>query len=95
MSHSFCQFVKKQNRPLVIEDASENPLVCDNLAIPDLGVRAYLGVPVHGPGGTPLGALAAIDSVARTWHSADVALMTDLAACVTDQISLRGALLHY
>lgn len=91
LSHSFCQFVKRDNRPLIVENAPTDVRVCGNLAIPDLGVRAYLGVPIHGPDGEPIGALCAIDSQRRTWRDTDVDLMVDLAACVTDQIRLRSA----
>lgn len=92
LTHSFCQHVRRLNRPLVISDAPKDALVCNNLAIPDLGVRAYLGVPIHGPHGRPLGALAAIEGAPRAWSDADLAGMTDLGACVTDQIRLREAL---
>jgi len=92
LSHSFCQYVKRDNRPLIVEHAETDARVCDNLAIPDLGVRSYLGVPIHGPDKAPLGALCAIDTKRRTWHQSEVDAMTDLAACVTDQINLRHAL---
>lgn len=92
LSHSFCQYVKRDNKPLIIENAPEDSRVCDNLAIPDLGVRAYLGVPIHGPDNAPLGALCAIDSEQRAWDGSDVDFMVDLASCVTDQIRLRAEL---
>ncbi len=94
LSHSFCQFVKRDNRPLIIENAPLDARVCTNLAIPDLGVRAYLGVPFHAGDKRPLGALCAIDTQARSWDTTDVDGMLDLAACVSDQISLRAALLR-
>ncbi len=92
LSHSFCQYVKRDNRPLIIEDAPSDSRVCGNLAIPELGVRAYLGFPVHGPNGHPLGALCAINTVSHHWCTEDVSIMKDLASCVTDQINLRAAL---
>lgn len=92
LSHSFCQHVKSDNRPLIVEYAPDDARVCDNLAIPNLGVRAYLGTPIHGPDGAALGALCAIDSKRRRWSQTDIDVMTDLAACVTDQIRLRAAL---
>lgn len=93
LSHSFCQYVKRDNRPLIVEDAPKDARVCGNLAIPDLGVKAYLGVPVHAADGSALGALCAIDSQPRTWYQADVAVMLELAACVSAQIRLRQNLL--
>ena len=92
LSHSFCQYVKRENRALVVENAPEDARVCDNLAIPDLGVRAYLGVPIHDPQGAALGALCAIDTKPRVWQASDVAFITDLAVCVNDQIKLRAIL---
>ena len=92
LSHSFCQFVKSDNRPLIIEDAPKDARVCGNLAIPDLGVKAYLGVPIHGLDGSALGALCAIDHEPRTWLDANVAVMVELAACVSAQIRLRHTL---
>jgi len=94
LTHSFCQFVKRDNRPLIVEYAPDDAQVCDNLAIPDLGVRAYLGVPIHGPAGDALGALCAIEDQRRKWLDREVDLMTNLASCVTDQIKLRAALLR-
>ena len=92
LSHSFCQYVKRDNRPLIIENAPMDARVCTNLAIPDLGVSAYLGVPIHSPDGKALGALCAIDVQVRTWQTSDVDGMVDLASCVSDQIALRAAL---
>lgn len=92
LSHSFCQYVKRDNKPLIIEDAPSDVRVCGNLAIPDLGVKAYLGVPIHSPTGAALGALCAIEPVRRTWAQSDVEGMVDLASCVTDLIKLRAAI---
>ena len=92
LSHSFCQFVKRDNRPLIVENAPMDARVCGNLAITDLGVRAYLGVPIHGADRSALGALCAIDTQVRVWQQSDVEGMVDLAACVSDQIALRTAL---
>ena len=93
LSHSFCQHVKKSGEPLVVADAREHPLVCDNLAIRDLCVVAYLGVPIAGPDGSPVGALCAIEPQAREWIEEDIEALTDLAQCVNDEILLRATLL--
>lgn len=90
LSHSFCQIVKRDNQPLVVEYAPDDQRVCDNLAITELDVRAYLGVPIHGPDNQPIGALCAIDSRARNWRQSQTNALIDLAACVNDQIQLRA-----
>jgi len=94
LTHSFCQHVVTANEPLVIEDARNHPLVCDNLAIPDLNVVAYLGIPVTAPDGRALGALCAIDARRRAWSEGDISVLSDLGASVTSQIGLRAALLE-
>ncbi len=92
LSHSFCQHVRARGQPLVINDARQDPLVRTNLAIPDLHVIAYLGVPIQGPDGRPVGALCAIDSEPRSWTERDVDAMRRLALCVNDQIVLTSTL---
>lgn len=67
LSHSFCQYVVSQDSPLAVSDARRHPLLRDNLAVPELDVIAYLGVPVHGPGGETLGSICAIDSNPHEW----------------------------
>jgi GAF domain-containing protein len=46
LSHSFCQHVVASAGPLIINDARQHPLVCNNPAIPELGVIAYAGMPL-------------------------------------------------
>lgn len=92
LSHSFCQHVKRAARPLVVASAPDHPLVRDNPAIRDLGVMAYLGVPIFGPEGQALGALCVIEGRPRDWTAEDVETISDLAKCVTDEIALRASL---
>lgn len=66
LSHSICRLVTRDNRPLVVDHAPGDPRVCGIAARPVPGVRAYLGVPIHGPGARPVGALCAIDTVRRS-----------------------------
>ena len=78
LSHSFCQHVVRSAQPLVISDARIHPLVADNLAIPDLHVIAYAGVPLTDAEGNAVGSLCAIDSVPRTWSEDDLAVLTEI-----------------
>lgn len=89
LSHSFCQHVKRTGRPLVVDDARTHDLVKENLAIPVLGVIAYLGVPIIGADDTPIGALCVIESKPRIWTEEEQNLLNDLAICVRDEIKLR------
>ena len=90
LSHSFCQHAVAASEPLVIEDARAHPLVSENLAIQDLGVVAYLGIPLLA-GGQRLGTLCVIDHEPRIWKKEEIDLIKDLAAAVVTEIKLRTA----
>ncbi|GAB4062429.1 hypothetical protein GCM10028777_02100 [Angustibacter speluncae] len=89
LSHSFCQYVVADSAPLVVADAREDARLCDNLAIPDLGVVAYAGFPVTDHLGTVVGSLCAIDGHAREWAPDELAALEDLAAACSAELSQR------
>ncbi len=88
LSHSFCQHVVATTQPLVVEDARQDPRVCDNLAVPDLEVIAYLGVPLV-TRQQILGSFCVIDSQPRAWTPTEIEILSDLAASVATEIELR------
>jgi DNA-binding transcriptional MerR regulator len=90
ISHSFCQHCVVSGAPFVVDDARLHPLVRDNPAIEDLGVVAYLGVPISSSDGAVLGTLCAIDSKARAWTQDDIELLTDLAAAAMTELERRA-----
>jgi two-component sensor histidine kinase len=63
--------------------------VCNNLAIPDLNVRAYLGIPLLDQDGHVLGSLCAIDAKPHQWTAHEQEILADFARLVEEQISLR------
>ena len=83
----------RNNEKLAVGNAPDHPLVKDNLAIPNLGVMAYLGAPIYGPGQQAVGALCVVDGDPRHWTEDEIETITRLATCVTDLITLRSALL--
>ncbi|KQT60568.1 MULTISPECIES: sensor histidine kinase [unclassified Aureimonas] len=89
LTHSFCQYVVRTEAPLVVADARSHPLVCDNLAIGDLGVEAYIGHPIRRADGVVIGSLCAIDVVPRTWTEEEEELLADLAGIIETELSLR------
>src|SRR3954451_13863754 len=91
LSHSFCQHAVASGEPLVIEDARETPLVRDNLAIPDLDVIAYAGVPLITSDGAVLGTFCAIDHEPRVWSEADLAFVREMAQSAMTEIELPSA----
>lgn len=92
LSHSFCQYAVAAREPFIVSDAREHPLVADNLAVRDLGVIAYAGIPLVLSDGQSLGAFCAIDSVARVWSEQDIETLGDLAGAVIAHLELRRAL---
>ncbi|MDP9377929.1 MAG: ATP-binding protein [Actinomycetota bacterium] len=90
LSHSFCKHVVHSRAALVIPDAREHALVRNNPAITELGVIAYLGVPLTLPGGQTLGSLCAVDSKPRDWSDEDVMTLHDVAQSVVTEITLRA-----
>jgi diguanylate cyclase (GGDEF)-like protein/PAS domain S-box-containing protein len=91
LSHSFCQHVVAARAPLVVSDAREDPRLRQNLAIRDLDVVAYAGVPIV-VDGEAIGAFCVIDKGPRRWPADHVRLLEDLAASVVSAIELRTAL---
>ena len=67
LSHSFCQHAVASREPLLVTDAREHPVLRDNLAIRDMGVIAYAGIPLIDADGYALGTLCVIDSQPRHW----------------------------
>ena len=91
LSHSFCQYVANYDRPLIVTDATNDPRVEGNGAIKDLGVVAYLGVPIHNPQNQAIGALCAISDMPRSWTEDDKTTLELLAKCVNDAIRLNAS----
>lgn len=91
LTHSFCQHAVASREPLIVTDAREHPVLRDNLAIRDMGVIAYAGIPLVDTDGHALGALCVIDSQPRYWTSQQIELLDDIAASVATEITLARA----
>ena len=92
LSHSFCQHVVRDAVPLIVPDARIDPAFADNLAIGDIGVVAYAGIPIVTSDGHTLGSFCAIDSKPRQWTPQEIATLRELTALVVSEIELRAAL---
>ena len=90
LSHSFCQHVVTSRAPLVVADARTHPFLRDNLAIPDLGVVAYAGVPLIDADGRALGSFCAIDGAPRDWTADELVLLRDLADLAMAELAHRA-----
>lgn len=91
LTHSFCQHAVAIREPLIVADAREHPVLKDNLAIRDLGMIDYAGIPLIEEGGYALGTLCVIDSQPRHWTTHQIDLLSDIAASVVTEISLARA----
>lgn len=89
LSHSFCQYVVETDAPLIVTDARNDERLNNNSGIEDLGIVAYLGVPVHAPDGQPLGSFCVIDGQAHAWDDDDLVVLRDLAAMIEIELELR------
>lgn len=92
LSHSFCQHVVTSGEPLIVTDAREHPLVKDNLAIPDLNVIGYLGMPLTTTDGHRLGSFCVIDTQPHQWTPEEIEIVRELAHSVMSEIELRTEL---
>jgi diguanylate cyclase (GGDEF)-like protein len=92
LSHSFCQYAVASKAPVVVEDARLDAVLAGNLAVRDLGIVAYAGVPLVLEDGSAVGALCAFDGRPRRWSERDLRVLEDLAAGLEALLDLRGAL---
>ncbi len=90
LSHSFCQHVVATCAPLIVSDARTHSWLHDNPAIRDLGVVAYLGIPLTLPNGHTVGSFCVLDSVPRTWTPLEIGTVRDFAAAVMSEIELHA-----
>jgi serine phosphatase RsbU (regulator of sigma subunit) len=89
LSHSMCQHVTATGHPLILPDAREDERTCNNLAIDDLGVIAYAGMPLTDGQGHVLGSLCAIDTRPRSWSAQELTDLADLAGACSADLRLR------
>lgn len=90
LSHSFCQHVVKSQAPLVVADAREIPELKKNLAIRDLDVIGYLGIPLTMSDGQTLGSFCVIDSQPREWQDVEIDIINELAQLALKEFEARS-----
>lgn len=86
LSQSLCNIVRDSGATLAIRDAASDTRFRTHPAHAELGIRAYLGQPIHLPCGTPIGALCALDMRPHDWSEDDICRLAALAGCVDDAI---------
>ncbi len=95
LSHSVCQYVVETDAPFAFDDALKDGFFATHQAVMEIGIVAYLGVPIRweDPKGKrrALGALCVWDTIPRVWQPEDVTLLQEFAALVESEFRLRAA----
>ena len=89
LSYSLCQYVVRDDAPLVLNDARDRDPYAGNDGVTLNGTVAYAGFPLRTPEGVPLGALCAADVEPREWTDHQLAILEDLAQAVGAEIGMR------
>jgi len=81
--HTFCVYVLREGKPLLLQDAAEHPECKNNRAV-SLGLRRYLGVPICASDGEMIGTLCFLDDrIEEKLGEDDVQFLTILAMRVS------------
>lgn len=89
-SASFCTHTIAQADPLVVPDATCDARFADSpLVSGDPNIRSYAGVPLRTPDGYNVGSLCALDTQAREFSPAEIAILDKFARIVVDELELR------
>lgn len=92
LDHAYCPLVVASGAPVAIEDASMDAELSKLPVHSELGVVAYLGVPLKTSEGHILGTLCVADTRPHRWTEEQREVLEDLAAAVTTEIEIRTAL---
>jgi len=89
VEESFCQYVVATGTPLIVGDAANDPVTCDNPSVQALGVAAWAGFPLWSAGGQVLGTLCVVDTQIREWLPQDVEVLRVLSQAASRELALR------
>jgi len=90
-SLSFCSHAIHLDDVFLVPDATSDPRFVSNaLVTGDPHIRFYAGVPLHAPGGAPVGTLCVIDTIPRTLSDTQREALSILAAQVQARMELRA-----
>jgi len=92
LSQTICRHVVSTGTPLVVADTQTHPLARNEPALRELGLGAYLGVPLTTAAGEVVGVLCTVDRHEREWSPVQVEIAEGLAAAVMTEIGLRTSM---
>jgi len=88
LDQSIGQHIVASQGPVVISDTLEEPLLADNLAVKECGIRACAGLPLITSTGITIGTMCAADTQPRRWTESDVHMLTSLAMAAASQAEI-------
>lgn len=91
LTHSFSRHVVESGVAIVVPDVRTDPRLRDSLAIRELNVIAFAGVPLTDSDGLVLGTLAVMDREPRIWTPSEVVLLNELGEVCSSELRLRIA----
>ena len=91
-SAHYCRHVVDTGQILEIEDASADPELRDDPVTKQMGVVAYIGIPITLQNGATLGSFCAIDTKPHKWSAEEKSIMLELNEFLVREIELRLAL---
>ena len=91
LSRTICRHIVSSGVRLVVADTLTHPIARNEATLQELGIGAYLGVPLTTAEGEVVGVLCTVDRHAREWSPAQIEITEGLAAAVMTEIGLRGA----
>jgi phosphoserine phosphatase RsbU/P len=92
VEESFCKYVVRSKRELIVSDASIDVRTRDNPSVASMSVRAWAGFPLLAPGGEVIGSFCLVDTVPREWSERDLEVLRTLAEAASREVSLRAAI---
>ncbi|MEP7242691.1 MAG: GAF domain-containing sensor histidine kinase [Gammaproteobacteria bacterium] len=88
---TLCHFTLALDEMLVIGDTNINARTREVPTVASMGVRAYVGVPLH-VDGEVIGSFCVVDIVPRTWGREELDTIAQLASSAERELTLRKSL---
>lgn len=92
LSPSYCQHVTATCQVLKIENALEDKQLKDDPVTVQMGVVAYLGIPITTADSQTLGSFCVVHTKPHKWSEQDVTTLTVLTQAMITEVELRVAL---
>jgi diguanylate cyclase (GGDEF)-like protein len=87
---SFCTHAIQAEAPFIVNNATLDKRFASNpLVTGDPNIRSYAGVPLKMADGYVVGTLCAIDTVARDFPASEIAILSNFAKVIVDELELR------